>query len=105
MAERNVIVRIAWIVLGAVGAVMIFSMFFPQYRRYIDLQKQVDTIESEYRLEEERLKRLKHQQDQMKDNPEFVERIAREELGLAKPGETVIKFVGDTGSGPSAHEN
>ena len=42
---------------------------------------------------EERLKLLKSYQDRMRDDPEFVEKVAREELGLAKPGETVIRFV------------
>jgi cell division protein FtsB len=103
MAVPSIIVRSAWIVLGLVGAVMVFSMFFPQYRRYIKLQEQVDAIDAEYALEEERLKRLKQNQDEMRDNPEFVERVAREELGLAKPGETIIKFVGKPAPLPPAH--
>ena len=39
---------------------------------------------------------LRDYQERMKSDSDFVERVAREKLGYARPGEFVIKFVGDS---------
>jgi cell division protein FtsB len=49
----------------------------------------------EYRLEEEKLKILRSNRERMETDATFAERVAREELGFVKPGETVIKYVDD----------
>ena len=95
MSELNVVVKIAWSILGCVAIIMIGSMFYPQYKEYLELQERETALELEYRLEEEKLKLLKSNQEKMNSDAEFVERIAREDVGFAKPGETVIKFVDD----------
>ena len=89
----NFLTRIAWSVLGIVAVVMILSMFYPQYQEYIELQRRQAALEMEFRLEQEKLKYLKRNQERMQTEPQFVERVAREELGFTKPGETLIKFV------------
>lgn len=91
----SIVSKIAWGVLGIVAVVMIVSMFYPQYQEYVELHEQTVALEMEYRIQEERLQRLKRNQEQMRTEADFVERIAREELGFVKPGETVIKFVTD----------
>jgi len=102
MSNQNLVTRIAWSILGCVAVVMIGSMFYPQYRRYIELQEREAELERAYRLEEEQLKLLKSNQERMNSDSGFVERIAREELGLVKPGETVVKFVEDQAADRSA---
>ena len=91
----SIVTKIAWGILGVVAVVMIISMFYPQYQDYVELQKESQALETEYRFQEERLQRLKRNQEQMRTEAEFVERIAREDLGFVKPGETVVKFVKD----------
>lgn len=95
MSHLNVVAKIAWLTLVAVALIMIGSMFYPQYRQYIKLQEQETALEMEYRLEEEKLKLLRSNRERMETDPAFVERVAREELGFAKPGETVIKYIDD----------
>ena len=36
---------------------------------------------------------LKLKQEKLQEDPRFIEKIAREDLGYAKPGETVFRFV------------
>jgi hypothetical protein len=36
---------------------------------------------------------LKLKQEKLQEDPRFIEKIAREELGYAKPGETIFRFV------------
>ena len=48
-----------------------------------ELKKKVDSLEGENR-------RLLEEIKQLRDNPEAIERVARENLRMAKPGETII---------------
>ena len=78
-------------------------MFVPQIRHYQELQRERAAMEEKIRLEEDILLHLRQKQQRLQHDPRFVERIVREELGYAKPGETVFRFVdedlpGDTGS-------
>ena len=38
------------------------------------------------------LRLLKWKQEKLQEDPRFIEKIAREDLGYAKPGETVFRF-------------
>lgn len=49
-----------------------------------EVRRQIDQIQEENRQLEERVKALK-------TDPEAIERIAREEMGLARPGEYIFK--------------
>lgn len=49
------------------------------------VQKEIDRLSEENRKMEERVKELK-------SDPEAIERIAREEMGLARPGEYIFKL-------------
>ncbi len=51
-------------------------------------------------LAEER--QMKAAADALRNDPRTVERLARERLGYARPGETVIRFEGATTNTPSA---
>ncbi len=87
------IYRVGWIALIALIVVGVFSMFWPKIREYQELQRQEARQLEAQRTEEEMLKHLKRQQERLRSDPRFVERIAREELGLVKPGDTVFRFV------------
>ena len=92
----QIVTKIAWTILGVVALAMIISMFYPQYQEYLELQQHHIALEDRMRAQQERLKQLKHYQARMKGDPKFVENIARENLGYAKPGEFVIKFVDES---------
>jgi len=98
----HIVTKIAWSILGIVAVAMILSMFYPQYQEYLELQRDVAALETKISDEKGRINQLKDYQERMKSDSEFVEKIAREDLGYAKPGEYVIKFVGDSRSGVRA---
>lgn len=61
------------------------------------VQKEIDQTNEENRQLEERVKSLK-------TDPQTIERIAREEMGLARPGEYIFKIPqqpGDASAPPS----
>ena len=49
-------------------------------------------IEAQIQREEESARQLKAGLDAQRSDPKSVERLAREKLGYAKPGEVVIRF-------------
>ncbi len=89
-------IRLSWVALSLIGLAALGGVFYPKIRQYRDLERQEQRMREEVRLEEEMARYLKGRQERLKADPRFVEKIAREELGLAKPGETVFKFLDDT---------
>ncbi|MBI2441911.1 MAG: septum formation initiator family protein [Lentisphaerae bacterium] len=86
------IYRVATIVFVAMVIVAIISLFLPKLRQNRELQRKLAVIEEENRSREDQVKQLREQQDQFLADPSYVERIAREELGKAREGETVFRF-------------
>jgi len=89
------IYRIGWIALALLVVVALASLFVPQIRQYQEYRRKQVTLEADIELEKQMLKHLQDQQQRLKSDPRFVEKIAREEFGYAKPGETIFKFVED----------
>ncbi len=87
------IYRLGWITLAVLLVIAVISMFLPQVKQYQELRRREAVLVEDSRLEAEMLKHLQDQQKRLQTDPLFVEKIAREELGLSKPGETVFKFV------------
>ena len=77
------------LLLAAVLGVALW--YFPLIRHNERLRKEILALEAEVRKEEEIQKRLKVSIDSLSD-PRTVERLAREKLSYAKPGETIIRF-------------
>lgn len=90
VAYRTGLVAIA--LLLVIGLVSFFS---PQIRRYNELRRKEAALEEEIRQEQEILRHLQEQQQRLLTDPRFVEKVAREELLYAYPGETIFKFVDD----------
>ena len=87
--------RTAWMTLGVLLFIGVIAAFSPPVRQYRQLRRMEVELQEEIRIKEEQLHQLKKQQERLETDPAFVERIVREELGLAKPGETIYKFADD----------
>lgn len=89
--------RISAAMIIAVALIWAWKLFYPQIKQTRELTEKKQAIEQEINRDEEILKHLREKQQRLLNDPRFVEMIAREELGLAKPGETVFKFVDESG--------
>jgi cell division protein FtsB len=58
------------------------------------IQREIDQIDQENRKLQENVKALK-------SDPAAIERIAREEMGLARPGEYIFKLPAKPGDAPA----
>ncbi|HLC40822.1 MAG TPA: septum formation initiator family protein [Methylomirabilota bacterium] len=75
------VVCLVLVLLGSSSAVRVFEM-----KRSVEgLQREIQTLEAVN-------DQLSRAIDRLRDDPQLVEQIAREELGMVKPGERVLRF-------------
>lgn len=71
----------------------VFFWYLPVYKDNQRMRQEILSLEAEIKGEEVKQKQLETAIHNLRDDPKTVERLAREKLGYAKPGETVIFFV------------
>jgi cell division protein FtsB len=85
--------RPGWIVVGALLILAVMAIFGDNgllaLRR---LRGEVDTLVRDVRALEAENERLSRAIAELQEDPAVIERIAREELGLVRPGERVLRF-------------
>lgn len=96
------IYRAACVALGILLLAAVVAAFYPKFRKERELQRQVERLNEEIQFDKELAQHLRTKQDKLQNDPRFLERVAREELGLSKPGETVFKFVEDSATNTRA---
>ena len=73
---------------AVLGLYLLFSFLVGGYQVW-QLKKQIQMLENEQKYLLEQQGGLKNEIESL-NNPEIIERIARESLGMVKPGETVV---------------
>ncbi len=66
--------------------------YYPLIRQNERMRKYIVGLDSQIQKQEETGKQLRTSIDALRNDPKAVERLARERLGYAKAGETVIRF-------------
>lgn len=83
-----------WIAL-AVAALILYSLFFGKasmiriYQSFLDVKKKERTLTREHR----EMDSLSVQNQKLKSDTAYMEKIAREKLGMARKEEKVYKFI------------
>ena len=80
---------VAFVVILIIG---IANFFLPKIRQNREKQRKAAVLEEENRIKEGMVKQLREKQERFLSDPKYIERIAREEFGKAKPGETIFRF-------------
>ena len=78
------------LVIAALLAVAVW--YLPLIKQNERMRSEILRLETEVTSEEDLARQNKVQIEVLRNDPETVERYAREKLGLARPGETVIRF-------------
>lgn len=85
--------RISRYLLMALLAVGCIYVLRPGFVKYLEHRDEVKRLEAEIReLEAERIRLEEQMQALQEEDPEYIERLAREKLHLSKPGETTFRF-------------
>ena len=85
--------RICLIAIVALVVGIVLRLFLPMLDREEELRVREGILRQDIQKEAEHLRMLKLKQEKLQEDPRFIEKIAREDLGYAKPGETVFRFV------------
>ncbi len=79
--------------LAAVAAlVWVAVLYFPLMHQNEVMRQQIVQLDRQIREEEAANRQVRLEIDSLKTDPKTVERLAREQLGLARPDETVVRF-------------
>ncbi len=99
----RVTIRAVVLLSGVLTVVFLVSFMFSEegIAELRQAQQRVDTLQGEIRQLEEENARLEAEIENLRDSSFAVERIAREDLGMSKPGEIVYR-VEEPKTPPSA---
>ncbi len=81
-----------FICLGLAGAVGFYHLFWPDVGKYAQMRRQQRFLHERIAEEENKNRHLKKEQEGLGRDPVQIEKVAREKLGLSRPGELVYKF-------------
>jgi cell division protein FtsB len=83
------------------GLLAVALWYAPLIQRNERMRKETLRLDNEIQKEEETRRQLKAATESLSRDPKTVERLVREKLGYAKPGETVIRFESPVTNSPA----
>ena len=86
------------LVIAALLAVAVW--YLPLIKQNERMRSEILRLQQNVATEEETARQIKVQIEALRNDPETVERYAREKLGLARAGETVIRFEQPNSNAP-----
>jgi cell division protein FtsB len=93
---------VATVLLLAAGVALVVGWYLPLINQNERMRHEILKLSEQIQQEEEASKKLKATADALQHDPKTIERLVRERLGYAKPGETVIRFE-ESVSNTAAH--
>ena len=84
--------KLAIFCLFALGVIAVAVWYLPLIRQNEHMRQDLLKIQTKIKVEQERERSIKVALDAARTNPKTVERLARANLGYAKPGEIVVRF-------------
>ena len=85
--------RVVIFLLFVAGLLIVAVWYLPLIKQNERMRKEILRLDTRYDKEKEANKQLRTAIDSLQHDPRAVERLARESLGFARPGETVIQFT------------
>ena len=84
--------RLVIFLLFVAGLLVVAVWYLPLIKHNERMRKEILRLDTQIDKEAETGRKLKTSIDALRHDPKAVERLARERLGYAKAGETVIRF-------------
>jgi cell division protein FtsB len=88
----NRLTRVVLWLLGIAAVLAIGVWYLPLIRQNESMRKEDLRLDGELRKQEEVVRQKKAAIEGLRNDPKTIERLARETLGVAKTGETVVHF-------------
>lgn len=84
--------KLAVFLLFILGVAGVALWYFPLIKQNERMRQDLLKIEAKIKIEQERDRALRSSFESVRNNPKTIERLARANLGYAKPGEVVVRF-------------
>jgi cell division protein FtsB len=84
--------KVVVFLLFVAGVAAVFVWYLPLIQQNERMRQELLKIDHKVKAEEELGRVLRASLDAVKNDPRTVERLARANLGYAKPGEVVVRF-------------
>jgi len=88
------LIKVVFFLVLAAAIIAVALSYAPLIRQNQRVREENWRLDREIEKEEALSRQLKANINSLKNDPKTVERMVREKLGYAKPGETVIRFEG-----------
>lgn len=88
--------RVVMFLLFIAGLLIVAVWYLPLIKTNQRMRTEILKLDTQIQHEEEITKQLKTSTEALRNDPKAIERLARERLGYAKAGETVIRFESRT---------
>ena len=86
--------RFAIFLFIVAGILLVAVWYLPLIRQNERYRQRVLGLDAQIQKEDQTAKQLQASRDALRTNPKAVERLARERLGYARPGEIIVHFAG-----------
>ena len=84
--------KLAVFLLFILGVAGVALWYFPLIKQNERMRQDMLKLDAKIKIELERDRTLRSSFDAVRNNPKTIERLARANLGYAKPGEIIIRF-------------
>ena len=84
--------RVVKFLLFVAGLLAVAIWYLPLVRQNERMRKEILRLDTEIQKKEELGKQMRGSVQALSRDPSAIDRLAREQFGYGKPGETVIKF-------------
>ena len=89
------------VALVVTAFLLLIGMYYlPLIQQNERMRADIMRLQTQLQIEEASSKQLQAENDALRNDPNAIERLARERLGYARPGETVIHFEPATTNNP-----
>ena len=97
--------KAAWIISLIAGAVFLTYFFLPSYSSLKKHIKRNKTLKTKIQELERENAEIRVEIYKLEEDPLYIEKLARKELGMMRPGETIYRMLPDAGEDTPATTN
>ena len=78
--------------VGLLAVSVVLALFYPAWKRGQRMKEQAEHLQNEITRKKQEITDLQEEAGRLKDDPFTVERMSRDTLNVARPGEVIFKF-------------
>jgi len=78
--------------VGLLAVSVVLALFYPAWKRGQRMKEQAEFLQNEINRKKQEISELQDEAGRLKEDPFTVERMSRDTLNVARPGEVIFKF-------------